>query len=680
MKTPAASGLLVDQTNSFVSGREYVIACSSSIKDDQSVTIAHCAVLGVPVAKTGSTVKDGLDYASMPESNPSDEFLWKITDEGNGRYALYSVSQRKYMSLVNGQILLTAEKATVKGVFSGGEVYFMNDAGEYLRFTNVNKSRFHCNSLNARKFKLFSAEALPGEYREKSGPLLSVACFSDMHHEYGIQYWDTPYRNSSKTAVDYIKNTLGGVDVLLIGGDISGRRTASSGGNLIWTGGSDVINNFQKKNYQLFQSATSSGKVMVVTGNHDPEPSVHMSGGYPSANSNDWSSYMKQGVGAFEASVTYSDLNLSTEGIPSQYQNEVLGYRYTVNGIPFIGLCTPFGDRRDVGQTGHNGLYAAQVEWLEEQLTAIGKNKTVVVLCHYPTTSIPTVANGGAKKTAVLSDGEAETKMNSVLAKFPNVIYSYGHIHGDNSRIAKNSTSELVVPSGSCTLQSDNSYKTSGWISAFMGSLGYYGNSHQSSLSDADSKVVQFLVMDFYADHITFRYYNTGSHYAPGGVEVLRSFTVQRDLSAQFGVSGGSSGRPGASDDSDYDYDSGDDYDWEYGDDYGYGDDYDPDFDTDAEYEDLSGETVSGTGTASPSDGAATDTGTPSDGTDDNPDGTQSSSGPGAGTSSSGAGASGTGKKPGSATRWIVLGVSGGIVLAGAGFGIWYFIRKKKKA
>ena len=546
LTTPAAAKELTDRTSAFVSGEEYVIATSSSITDDQKVKINNCAVLGVPVAKKGSTVLDSLDYAAMPKSNPADKFLWKITDEGNGKYSLYSVSEKKYMKLDNGQILLTTEKSTVLAVFSGGIVTFKNEQGEFLRFTNVDDSRYQCNSLNAREFKLYSdfEVKLPDEYVETKEPLLSIATFSDMHHEYGIQYWNPPYRKSTKTAVDYIKNTLGKVDVLLIGGDITGRRNNSAGNNLTWTGGADTINNFMKKNYELFQTATKTGSVMVVTGNHDPEPSVHMKGGYPSANSNDWSSYMKQGAGNFEVSVTYSDLNLSTAGIPTQYQKEVLGYRYTVNGIPFIGINTPFGDRRNVSQTGHNGLYLAQVEWLEDQLTAIGKDKTVVVLCHYPVTSIPTIANGGATKQAVLSNGDAQKKMNSVLAQFPNVIYTYGHIHGDNSRIAQYTTNELVFPSGTSVQQSDNSYKTTGWISAFMGSLGFYGNSHQNKLSDEELKVVQFLTMDFYEDHITFRYYNTGSLFAPNGAKELVSYTIQRDLSDQ--IDGASSGNGGS--------------------------------------------------------------------------------------------------------------------------------------
>ncbi|MBQ4323337.1 MAG: metallophosphoesterase [Clostridia bacterium] len=534
LNTQAASTPLTDQTANFVSGNTYVIASSGSIKDDQNKSLAHCAVLGVPVAKKGETEPDGLGYAPLPESDPTDEFLWKITDEGNGYYALYSLSQKKYMKLEGGKVLLTAEKSTVKGVFSGGEVHFMNDAGEYLRFTNVDNSRYQCNSLNARKLKLFGAIQIPEEYKETGEPLLSVACFSDMHHEYGIQYWNPPYRKSTQNAVNYIKNTLGKVDVLLVGGDVTGRRNNSAGNNLTWTGGANVINNLLKANYEFFQSATKDGAVMVVTGNHDPEPSVHMSGGYTSANSNDWAPYMEQGVGDFEVSVTYSDLKLSTEGIPSQYQNEVLCYRYTVNGIPFIGLNTPFGDRTKVGQTGHNGIYVAQIEWLEAQLNAIGKDKTAVVFCHYPVTSMPTVVNGGATKQVISSNSEAQNKINSVLSKFPNAIYAYGHIHGDNSRIAKYTTSELVFPSQNATQQADNSYKTNGWISAFMGSLGFYGNSHQNKLSDEELKVVQFLVMDFYEDHITFRLHNTGSLYAPGGAKDLVSFTVQRDLSAQL--------------------------------------------------------------------------------------------------------------------------------------------------
>ena len=76
----------------------------------------------------------------------------------------------------------------------------------------------------------------------------------------------------------------------------------------------------------------------------------------------------------------------------------------------------------------------------------------------------------------------------------------------------------MVFPSGASVRQSDNSYQTTGWISAFMGSLGYYDNVYQDGgLSAEEPAVVQFLVMDFYDDHITFRYHNTGDEPALGG-------------------------------------------------------------------------------------------------------------------------------------------------------------------
>lgn len=657
--TRAASAPLTDQTASFVSGNTYVLASSTSIKDDQNKTITNCAVLGVPVTKKGATEPDGLGYAAMPESNPSDEFLWKITDEGNGKYALYSLSQKKYMSLVDGKILLTTEKSTVKGVFSGGEVYFMNDQNEYLRFTNVDNSRFHCNSLNARKLKLYGAMQIPEGYEETGEPLLSVACFSDMHHEYGIQYWAPPYRKSTQNAVNFIKNTLGKVDVLLIGGDITGRRNNSAGNNLVWNGGATVINNLLKTNYELFQSATKKGAVMVVTGNHDPEPSVHMNGGYPSANANDWAPYMQQGVGDFEESVTYSDLNLSTAGIPSQYQNEILGYRYTVNGIPFIGLNTPFGDRTKVGQTGYNGIYVEQIEWLEDQLTAIGKDKTAVVFCHYPVTSMPTVVNGGATQKVVSSNSPAQNKINSVLSAFPNTIYAYGHIHGDNSRIAKYATSELVFSSGTSTRQEDNSYKTNGWISAFMGSLGFYGNSHQNKLSDEELKVVQFLVMDFYEDHITFRLYNTGTHNAPGGVKDLVSFTVQRDLADQLDES---SGGPGTSTGTSTSTSTS------------------TKTNTDTTSDSQDSETPTDTGTTDTgvsSEGSVTETNGTSDETSTNSEDTSSSVSTKSDAEADGSATTDEEESSGSLALPLIIGSVALVAVFGGGIGIWFLLRKK---
>lgn len=179
LKIYAAAQPLLDQTAYFVSGREYIIATASEITDNQSQSIAHCALLGEEIEDV-----NGLNYAAIPDTDVADKFLWKITDEGNGKYSLYSASLEKYMKLENKKIVMTEEKSTVNAVFSGGHVYFCNDEGQYLRFTNGSSvSRFHCSSTNVLYFKLYAFADLPEEYAESEEPLLSVACFSDMHQD-----------------------------------------------------------------------------------------------------------------------------------------------------------------------------------------------------------------------------------------------------------------------------------------------------------------------------------------------------------------------------------------------------------------------------------------------------------------------------------------------------------------
>ena len=349
---------------------------------------------------------------------------------------------------------------------------------------------------------LVGALFIPFDYSGDE-PYLTIACFSDPHHEYGVQNTDSHVRPSTEKAVQLVKD-LGGADIVFLGGDITGR-------NGEWD--TETIKDTVNASYEIFESASVDGKVLVVTGNHDPEPSVHS--GTTEINSNDYSGYMKARLGNFVSAYYTSDLNNEFAG-PFE---ELLCYRYKIDGINFIGLNTPYGDRRDVKQTGYNGLYCEQVEWLESELQKIGKDETVFVLCHYPVASLHTVEVADLKVDN--SDYNASRElMDKLLTEYSNVIYCYGHVHTENVEAFTN-TSETVLSSytaGGCA------------VYCHMGSLGYYNDHFGGPLGFEDPTVIQVNMISVYADRIEFSIKNAGESAPYGGEYEINSYTVARDM------------------------------------------------------------------------------------------------------------------------------------------------------
>lgn len=352
-------------------------------------------------------------------------------------------------------------------------------------------------------FLALAAAALfiPFEYTGNE-PYLTIACFSDPHHEYGVQDTDSHVRPSTEKAVELVKS-LGGADIVFLGGDITGRN-----GN--WDEG--TVKATVDASYKIFESASVDGKVLVVTGNHDPEPTVH--GGVTDFNSNDYSGYMKDRLGDFVSAYYTSDLDNEFAG-PFE---ELLCYRYKIDGINFIGLNTPYGDRREVKQTGYNGLYCEQVEWLQSELESIGKDETVFVLCHYPVHLLHTVEVATLKVDT--SDYNASRElMDEILSEYENVVYCYGHVHTENVEAFIN-TSETVT-----------SYTASGGATyCHMGSLGYYNDHFGGPLGFEDPKVIQVNMISVYADRIEFSIKNAGESAPYGGEYEISTYTVPRKM------------------------------------------------------------------------------------------------------------------------------------------------------
>ena len=460
----------------FVSGEEYVLSIKG-INDYQGPVGDTCVV-----AKEAQAY--GLDYAKRPETvEAAKNCLWTITQVEPGIITVYSASAKKYLHMEADAASLSDQPQNLNAEISGSQIkIFIKEGGEiyYLRFTNLYKtySCWHAGTgTSSNVFTMYSTRevATPKEYdNEGQTPLYSVACFADLHVDYGIQSWKTPIRKGTVKAVEFLRDELGGANVILVGGDIlSENDTAAQ-----WT--DKLIKNSMDTVYKTLLEGSTDSIVLPVTGNHDSEAG-NAAGG--TVYSGDWEEYLDDWVGEYDAFLRNED---------SKFK-ELLGYRYHIDGLEFIGINTPYLSSKG------SGLYASQADWLEEQLEEIGPDKTVLVFCHYPVqhSQYPVTALGG---------GDARGAMAAVLEKYPNVLYFYGHVHHNDQEYAWYSSAELIRPTGTVTLNPDNSYQTNGYVACHMGSMGYYDNQFQPGGLLADEpQIVQFLKVDFYEDHITFR-------------------------------------------------------------------------------------------------------------------------------------------------------------------------------
>ena len=494
----------------FVSGEKYVLGLPGI--NDKAGSFGEACPAAAPANEYG------LDYAKRPETLTEAEeemLLWTITQKEDGSVTLYSAAAEKYLNLQpdvndenNGRAVLSETPQDLQAEINGGKIKIYtveNDTKYYFRFTNLHaESCLHSGHFtSSNNFTLYTTadKNAVGEY-DNTGkePLLTVACFADLHVDYGIQSWNPPIRKGTVDAVELLKE-MGGADVILVGGDILSTNDTNSP----WT--EQSIKHSMDTVYETLLEGASEGLVFPVTGNHDSEPG-NAAGG--NVYSGDWEPYLLEYAGEFDA---------VSRNTGSKF-NEVLGYRYSYFGMEFININTPYLPTRS------SGLYASQAQWLEEQLKEIGTEKTVIVTCHYP------ITHAQYPITTVSGGGDARKAFEDVVKKYPNVLWCYGHVHHADSEYASFSAAEKIYPSAQTTKNADNSYSTNGYIACHMGSMGYYDNKFQpGGLQAEEPQIVQFMLMEFYEDHITFSFHNAGEKTGADGVRELGTYTIRRDLS-----------------------------------------------------------------------------------------------------------------------------------------------------
>ena len=281
----------------------------------------------------------------------------------------------------------------------------------------------------------------------------------------------------------------------------------------------ESIKNMMEASFNVFSKASKDGKVLVVTGNHDSEPSTFSD--TLEINSNDYSSYVKNALGEPISALYLHDLG---EEFTFPFDEQIC-YRYKIGEFEFLCVNTPNGDRRSIKQFGHNGLYIEQIEWVEKQLAEIGTEQTVFLLCHFKVEDIETVT-GLDTRADTSPDNPALLKMQSLMEKYSNVVYCYGHVHSEMHEVFENSE-ESVAP-----IVDDVATSALG---CHMGSLGFYKDHYnEGNLGKEDPKVIQVMLIYVYSDRLVFEVHNTGEMPSYDGEYELNPFTVSRDMSSQF--------------------------------------------------------------------------------------------------------------------------------------------------
>ena len=491
---------------SIVSGCDYVFAISG-IKDSDDRTPQHYAV------KTQmSADPHGLAYGLFPVyTDAAEDFLWTVCQTSKG-YTLQAKASGQYLNLKADTAYLSDKPQDLTLTVKGDSVQIsVTDNGKtyYLRFTNTYKpnSCWHAGtSSSSSTFTVYGTEQYDTEYdNSDQEPLFSVACFSDLHVDYGLQGLPSPVRKGTVKAAEFVRRELGGANVVLVGGDVT-----SNNGQNTWTDGN--IRRSLKSVQDALALASYDEWVLYVSGNHENEAAIAAGVNYYSG---DYEDYMTETAGPFADDFYFSDMNMT-----SKY-DELLCYHYSLEGMEFIGINTPYRDTRSNGY-----IYPAQISWVEQKLAQIGADKTVIIFCHYPLNYIQTPSG---------VSGDSKTMLTAALEKYPNVLYCYGHIHGDDHQYVWYDTSELIGCGKNSVLLENGAYETDGYHTVHMGSMGYYNNQFQpGGLQAAEPQIVQLMMIYFYQDHITFRMYNVGEKSGDAKVYELGSHTIMRDMSVQL--------------------------------------------------------------------------------------------------------------------------------------------------
>ncbi len=473
---------------------------------DQRSSGAGNRVLLLPEASESE--EQGLNFTDFSVSEiekQESKSFWQILPQSETTCYLRSLGlsgEERYINISASGVTLGRQQLLNMTQTADGSVQFsVEEDGKtiYLRFIGSKVgARFGSGTLTSgSEFTLYRRAVMATS--GSSDPLLTVACISDLHIDYGIQNWEVPLRQGIIDTCKAIGETED-ADILLVGGDITSDNAKTGG----WP--KATFERVKQALDSTLRSAVSSGRVLYAAGNHENQ--VGVSGKY---NSYDYEDLMIAALGEFDhAYYQADDPSLKNH----QYPRHLLGYHYEVEGYDFIVLNPVYG--------GTTNFTSGTLEWFQDVLEEIGKDRRVFVMSHFPfrdSKNISTPEYG--------HNTEADRKIKNILLQYPNVIYLYGHNHGQAESVyIHNDTFERVTPyntDGSIVKSADQMPES--FVSSFMGSMGYYKVAFNSDwLSESQPAVVQALMIYVYEDRVEFQMKNYGSK--NGGSEELTPYIL----------------------------------------------------------------------------------------------------------------------------------------------------------
>lgn len=359
--------------------------------------------------------------------------------------------------------------------------------------------------------------ALPDE-----DPVYTIVAVADYHTDYGIEASEAHVRDSVITTMNRIRQEEN-ANVIVSLGDLF-----SANDKTHWFAGTDadreaLYQQVLQATYQATESGMDEPMVMYIAGNHETEI------GCTAFNSQSFvedgtertmgEMVAATGVDDMEANA-YFEMDLTGVLTNAQGQRNVLAYHYNVDGLDFIALNPPYMGKRNM-----DGIYEydeGALEWVSNKMATIGKDKTVVMIGHYPVgTDFRNADN--ASLTA-----KSDQLLRQILREYPNTIYLYAHVHDD---YIKADTYETIVAyeEDARTVFTNRYSAPTGFISAFAGSMGYFGNAAglvpQGNLTAQTPNYIQALLVYIYSDRIVFQMKN----YGESGGE-LEPYTVMRTV------------------------------------------------------------------------------------------------------------------------------------------------------
>lgn len=473
----------------------------------------------------------GMETFDGTPNDSKEDILWEVAavDDVEDGYTVKQTGGTHYLNISGTGVSCseTAQTLYITRTRTTTAAYTtISDGTNYLCVSSEGVSA----STTPDKLILYSVTPELSQATEKE-PLFTLSAFADLHGE-RIYYNGEEYIRdgiidatkkvgqnenanviaflgdliSSKSTSDAIKDYDGYWDYYQRGAEEKDRLSVLEQ----WQTARDAM-------YTAAASATKSGRALYLTGNHEFKiGSLNTSDNGGAFNSGDYTdgiqSHLPQLISGDNAYYQADWPEGTSEDIKAA--GHVLSYYYNIDGMDILAINTTYTGTEIT--SGWNYDLGA-LEWMENKLEEIGEDKTVIVLGHYPTESL----NNSVGQ-------QSYTKIKSIFAKYPNVIYLTGHTH--DPYIHTDTYERVQTFAKDAYTAFDNRYESpTGYIEAFAGSVAFTNDIGLSGCAeDGTPVVVQGLLVKVYSDRIVLQMKNYNE--SPLGVDALREYTIMRDV------------------------------------------------------------------------------------------------------------------------------------------------------